>query len=158
MNTLLILQNGLLYGLLLSILLGLTILISFSINPEIWVGDYPPDIKARFTPVRSDTKRHKRLASLAFLIFLVGVIALSILQLDRLLGSLTFWVVFLSASCLYHLILRFACVDWLIFNTLQPKMIILPGTREWGTRLRLPLPWLPDRPGLLSCRSPGQLG
>jgi hypothetical protein len=131
MNTLLILQNGLLYGLLLSILLGLTILISFSINPEIWVGDYPPDIKARFTPVRSDTKRHKRLASLAFLIFLVGVIALSILQLDRLLGSLTFWVVFLSAfiTLLVFNTFDLLVLDWLIFNTLQPKMIILPGTQ-----------------------------
>ena len=68
------LQNGLLYGLLLSLLLGLTILISFSINPEIWIGDYPPDIKAAYSPVRSDTKRHKRIASLAFLICLIGAL------------------------------------------------------------------------------------
>jgi len=42
----LVLQNSLLYGLVVSFLLGLTILISFSIDPEIWIGDYPPDIKA----------------------------------------------------------------------------------------------------------------
>ena len=126
----LVLQNGLLYGIVLSILLGLTILISFSINPEIWVGDYPPDIKAAYTPVRSDTKRHKRIASLAFLIFLVGVLILSILQLNRLLGVLTFTAVFLSAFCtlLVFNIFDLLILDWLIFNTLQPKKIVLPGT------------------------------
>ncbi len=61
----LVLQNSLLYGLVVSFLLGLTILISFSIDPEIWIGDYPPDIKAAYTPVRSNTKRHKSIASLA---------------------------------------------------------------------------------------------
>jgi len=115
MDTSLILQNGFLYGLLLSLLLGLTILISFSINPEIWVGDYPPDIKAHYMPIRSDTQHHKRLATLAFLVFLVGVITLSILQLDRLLGSLTFWAVLLSAfiTLLVFNIFDLLVLDWL---------------------------------------------
>lgn len=126
----LVLQNGLLYGLLISLLLGLTILISFSINPEIWIGDYPPDIKAAFTPVRSDTKRHKRIASLAFLIFLVGVLILSITELSRLPGEPSFWAIFLSAftTLLVFNIFDLLLLDWLIFNTIQPKMIILPGT------------------------------
>ncbi len=126
----LVLQNGLLYGLVLSLLLGLTILISFSINPEIWIGDYPPDIKAVYTPVRSDTKRHKRIASLAFLIFLVGVLVLSIVQLSRLSGEPPFWAIFLSAftTLLVFNIFDLLILDWLIFNTIQPRMIILPGT------------------------------
>lgn len=126
----LVLQNGLLYGLLISLLLGLTILISFSINPEIWIGDYPPDIKAAYTPVRSDTKRHKRIASLAFLIFLVGVLILSITELSRLPGEPSFWAIFLSAftTLLVFNIFDLLLLDWLIFNTIQPKMIILPGT------------------------------
>ena len=126
----LVLQNGLLYGLVLSVLLGLTILISFSINPEIWVGDYPPDIKAAYTPVRSDTKRHKRIASLAFLIFLVGVLILSIIQLSRLTGEPPIWAIFLSAftTLLVFNIFDLLILDLLIFNTIQPRMIILPGT------------------------------
>lgn len=126
----LVLQNGLLYGLLICLLLGLTILISFSINPEIWIGDYPPDIKAAYTPVRSDTKRHKRIASLAFLIFLVGVLILSITELSRLPGEPSFWAIFLSAftTLLVFNIFDLLLLDWLIFNTIQPKMIILPGT------------------------------
>lgn len=126
----LVLQNGLLYGLLISLLLGLTILISFSINPEIWIGDYPPDIKAAYTPVRSDTKRHKRIASLAFLIFLVGVLILSITELSRLSGEPSFWAIFLSAftTLLVFNIFDLLILDWLIFNTIQPKMIRLPGT------------------------------
>jgi hypothetical protein len=126
----LVLQNGLLYGLLISLLLGLTILISFSINPEIWIGDYPPDIKAAYTPVRSDTKRHKRIASLAFLIFLVGVLILSITELSRLSGEPSFWAIFLSAftTLLMFNIFDLLILDWLIFNTIQPKMIRLPST------------------------------
>ena len=131
MNTTLVLQNGLLYGLLLSLLVSLTILISFSINPEIWLGDYPPDIKAHYTPVRSDTKYQERLASLAIIVLLVGVMALSILHLEHILGSLTFWAVFLSAftTLLVFNIFDLLVLDWMIFIILQPKMIILPGTQ-----------------------------
>lgn len=130
MDITIILQNGLLYGFLLSFLLCLTMLVCFYINPEIWVGDYPPDIKARYTPVRSDTQHHKRLAALAFIIVLVGVLALSIQQLNHLIGSLTFWSVFLSSftTLLVFNIFDLLVLDWLLFNTLQPKMIILPGT------------------------------
>lgn len=130
MDTTIILQNGLLYGFLLGFLVGLTILVSFWINPEIWVGDYPPDIRARYTPIRSDTQHHKRLAALAFMIVLVSVLALSILHLDRLTGSLTFWPVFLSSftTLLIFNIFDLLVLDWFLFNTLQPKMIILPGT------------------------------
>ena len=118
------------YGLVLTLLLGLTILISFSINPEIWIGDYPPDIKAVYTPVRSDTKRHKRIASLAFLIFLVSVLVLSIVRLSRLSGEPPFWAIFLSAltTLLVFQYLRFTYPGLADLYTIQPRMIILPGT------------------------------
>jgi len=58
------------------------------------------------------------------------VLLLSIIQLSRLLGEPPFWAIFLSAftTLLVFNIFDLLILDWLIFNTIQPRMIILPDT------------------------------
>ena len=46
----LLLNNALLYGLALSLVLGAIMAISLVLAPDMWVGDYPPDIRAKVGP------------------------------------------------------------------------------------------------------------
>ena len=41
----LLLQHGVLYGAILSVLMSLAFLGAAYLNPEIWLPDYPPDIR-----------------------------------------------------------------------------------------------------------------
>jgi hypothetical protein len=43
----LLLQHGVLYGAILSLLLSLAFVGAAYLNPEIWLPDYPPDIRER---------------------------------------------------------------------------------------------------------------
>ena len=47
-------------GNLLSFALAALISITFCINPEIWVHDYPPDIQEKFGPKSDRVKRQTR--------------------------------------------------------------------------------------------------
>lgn len=46
----LLLQHGVLYGAILSVLMVLAFVGAAYLNPEIWLPDYPPDIRERFGP------------------------------------------------------------------------------------------------------------
>ncbi len=44
----LLFQSGLIYGLALSLTLTVIIIISGVLAADMWVGDYPPDIKRKY--------------------------------------------------------------------------------------------------------------
>jgi hypothetical protein len=50
-NITLLLQHGLFYGTILSVLMGVAFISIAFLNPEIWLPDYPPDIRQRFGPM-----------------------------------------------------------------------------------------------------------
>ena len=43
-----LLANAIVYGLILSLVLGAVMLVSYLIALDMWVGDYPPDIKEKY--------------------------------------------------------------------------------------------------------------
>ena len=52
----LLISNALLYGVLLSATLALIMGVSFGIAPDMWVGDYPPDIRACYGEMSSESE------------------------------------------------------------------------------------------------------
>ena len=127
----LVVINGLIYGVTLSVLLGGLIVLSASLNAEIWLNDYPPDIRARYGAMREKILRQSRLVIVSLLALRVGVMAASVNQLSVWLGKRAgFWQVFLSVflSVLVFNIFDLVVLDWLIFVRLQPRAYILPGT------------------------------
>ena len=132
MNVLVLIQHGLLYGLILSVLFTLVLLGAVHLNVEIMQNDYPPDIKKAYGPEKSPkTRGQRRIFSLLFLFVLFGVICYSMVNLGRSISiPLTFLPLFVLVFFeiftfnLWDLLV----IDWLIFNTIQPKFIFLPGT------------------------------
>jgi hypothetical protein len=127
-----IIQHGFLYGLLLSILFTLVLLGAVRVNVEIMQNDYPPDIKKAYGPEKNPkTRGQRRIFSLLFLLVLFGVLCYSIADMGyatsvRLTFLPLFLLVFIEVFTfnLWDLLV----VDWLIFTTVQPKFIFLPGT------------------------------
>jgi len=127
----LLIQHSLLYGAILSALLSALFLAAARLNPEIMLRGYPPDIKAKYGPPGEKTMQFRK--PMAFLLFVIlfGTLILSIVRLSAVSGEpLTFTAVFLSTFIvlLTFNLVDLVIIDWLVFVTLQPKFIILPGT------------------------------
>jgi len=125
-----LIQHGFVYGLVLSILFTIVLLGAVFVNTEIMLNDYPPDVKKAYGGEKNPkTRGQKRIFSLLFLFVLFGVLCYSMVDLGRateLNFPILFALVFVEVFTfnLWDLLV----VDWLIFNTIQPKFIFLPGT------------------------------
>ena len=123
-------QHGLIYGLILSAVFTVVLLGAVFVNVEIMLNDYPPDVKKAYGAEKNPkTRGQKRIFSLLFLAVLFGVLCYSMVDLGRttdLNFSILFVLVFVEVFTfnLWDLLV----IDWLIFNTIQPKFIFLPGT------------------------------
>jgi hypothetical protein len=126
----LLLKHGVLYGAILSLLMVLAFVGAAYLNPEIWLPDYPPDIRERFGPMSERAKRQRRLVGIPVFLLLAGVLALSALRLAKIGSEPVFFSVFFGT---FVVLLVFNAVDllildWLVFVTLRPKIVVLPGT------------------------------
>ena len=134
--------------------MGLTTLIfaTLYINPEMWVDDYPPDIRKKFGSKGKKAKRQTIFAAIPFFLILIGgIIRSNSLLKQQNDGVLPFKSAFLNAYglLLYFWLFDLFIIDWLIFVTLQPNFIILPGTEgmagydDYAFHLKVSLPALP---------------
>jgi hypothetical protein len=124
-------QLGLLHGLIISLLLTVVLMLSLMINAEMWLNDYPPDVREKYGQMSDETRRQRGPLAAAF--FGVIIITLSI-GVGKILsaspGESVFFALFVYSFValftfnLYDLLI----LDWLIFVAIQPKFVILPGT------------------------------
>jgi hypothetical protein len=130
MDLSLLLPHSLRYGALLSAGLSALILGSLYANAEMWLADYPPDIREKYGPMSERTKKQRTLFTIPFVLFLVGVVALSIVRLGDVLGDVTFTAVFLHTFIMLELfnLVDLLIIDWLVLGLMRPKFAILPGT------------------------------
>jgi len=126
-----IITNALIFGCILSAILFAMVLVLVRINPEIMLGDYPPDIQAKYGPMSERSKRQRIPVAILFLVVMFAIVAASFAPIlgavDRprlFLASFTnLFVVFSVFNILDWLVL-----DWLIVVTLRPRFLVLPGT------------------------------
>src|SRR3712207_424932 len=126
----LLLQHGVLYGGILSALMVLSFVGAAYLNPEIWLPDYPPDIRERFGPMSERAKRQRRLIGIPVLVLLSGVLVLSSIELAQISSESGFSSVVFGT---FVVLLVFNAVDllilaWIVFVTLRPRIVVLPGT------------------------------
>jgi len=125
-----LLQHGFVYGLVLSVIFTIVLLGAVFVNTEIMLNDYPPDVKKAYGAEKNPkTRGQKRVFSLLFLAALFGVLCYSMVDLGRttelnFLNLFTLIFVEVFTFNLWDLLV----IDWLIFNTIQPKFIFLAGT------------------------------
>ncbi len=132
MNFTALITHGITYGLVLSVLFSIALMAAVYFNVEIMQNDYPPDVKKVYGPEKNpNTRNQRRVFSLLFLAVLFGVIGFSIFDAARASSTrLTFLPLFVL---IFFEVFTFnvwdlLVIDWLVFNTIQPKFIILPGT------------------------------
>ncbi len=125
-----VLLHGLIFGAGLSVVMGVIFLGIAYVNPEIWLNDYPPDIRERFGPMSEKAKRQRTLAGIPVFLLLFGTIALSAFRLTRIGGDEAFFAVFFGTFIvlLVFNLVDLLLLDWLVFTTLKPGFVVLPGT------------------------------
>lgn len=128
-----IFRHSLLYGAVLSAASTFLILSSLRWNAEIWLNDFPTDVRHAYGPPRNpQTLRQRRLVSAVFLFAILALLIASIIELRRLTGGLTFSAVFIHAFIMLMVfnLVDLVIIDWLALLALRPSWAILPGTED----------------------------
>ena len=126
----LLVRHSLKYGLIMSVVLTPLLGASLYVNPEMWINDYPPDIREAVGPMSEGTRLQATVAASVILPIMIGVPIYSLVSLKRQRPHLSFRSAFLSTFIvgnvfnLYDLVI----LDWLIFIVLQPEFVVIPGT------------------------------
>jgi hypothetical protein len=126
-----LLERILIDGLILSAVAFLIMLASAAVNPRIWLQDYPKPIQALVPPKTEDEKRLSLAFGIPFMLVLIGgPFVLTAMLAARSEGALSFGEMFLYAGGLLFVFNLFdwLVIDWLVFCTITPKMIVIPGT------------------------------
>jgi hypothetical protein len=118
-------------GAWLSAIFGASVFGMLAYEPEIWVHDYPPDIREKWGEKSPRAKKLTRLLGVPFLAIFFGGMIFSTLRLRRANGGrLSFRDAFAHAYALYMFINLFDLVvmDWLVLMVMRPQFAVLPGT------------------------------
>ena len=118
------------YGLVLSVIVSALLLLVLRANAEIMLNDYPPDIKARWGPMRERTKRQRILVAAVFFVAIVSVVVWSLATLPVFVSrDMTFTSAFAFFTVMFGVFNLFDCVvlDCSLVYW-QPRFIVLPGT------------------------------
>jgi hypothetical protein len=117
-------------GTVMNVLLSIVVLGSIYLNPLMWIGDYPPDIQAAVGPV-SIPPVQQLVMGVLFLLIVGGMPLWSCAKLRREHdGELTFPSAFVHNAliALYFAVWDLLVLDWLIFVTIRPAFMVIPGT------------------------------
>ncbi len=126
----LLFYNGLIYGLGLSLILTILMVIGGSIALDMFVDDYPSEIKHKYGPMSPRAARLRPyfatlLFGTVFVVPLIGLFRLGAnLETINFLPAFIFSYIALLVFNLFDLII----LDWLFFCTIQPRAMVLPGT------------------------------
>ena len=125
-----VMQNGLVFGGWMCVMFTTFLAVVGFVNPEIMLGDYPPDVRAKYGPQSERAKRQGAVIMPLFFVALIALFTASVLSLKQAVGTLTFADVFLSAlvTMLTFNVYDLLVLDWLMFVKWQPKFAVLPGT------------------------------
>ena len=131
MNSSTLFMQTISYSLVYSLVLGLSFLLIARINPEMWLNDYPPDIKEKFGSMSEKANRLRIILGIPVIVFMLGFPFFVIVQFAQA-TSLTFWQVFGSLFFIYTFFNLFDMIvmDWLIFCTITPRRFVIPGSER----------------------------
>ena len=64
-----VIRESLVIGMVLSTALTIMIVVSLIINKEMWLQDYPPDVKSKWGPISEKAKRQHFVFAIFFFVF-----------------------------------------------------------------------------------------
>jgi hypothetical protein len=133
MDWAIVITESILIGIALSTILTIMIVVSLLVNKEMWLQDYPPDVKAKWGPMSQKAKRQRAVFAIIFFGVLIGAMVYAVIRLEQVLGmSLSFLAVFASIVIVLVVfnLTDAVIIDWLILMVLWPGLVVLPGTEE----------------------------
>ena len=125
------LKRVLVDGTILSVLLSIIIYGSIYVNPAIGIGNYPPDIQAAVGDSVDVPPVQMIVVSLLFFGVTIGVVLYSNARLRQQNdGEMSFLAAFINSALLlfFFAVWDLVILDWLIFVTIQPDFVVIPGT------------------------------
>ena len=123
------LQKILLDGSLLTGIASLIILIIMKVNPRIFLHDYPKEIQEAVQPKTETEMKLSKLLGIPFLLVLVLTPFFSTLNLKPEIESFgAFFINAFGVSMVFN-IADWLVLDWLIFCTITPNFMVIPGTK-----------------------------
>jgi hypothetical protein len=126
----LLFYNGLIYGLVLSLILTILSVIAGAIALDMFVDDYPPEIKQKYGPMSPRAARFRPyIAPVLFTpVLILPLVGLFSLRTDIESISFLSAFVFSGITLLVFNLFDLIILDWLFFCTIQPRSMVLPGT------------------------------
>jgi hypothetical protein len=124
------LKRVLVDGTIMNLLLTVVTYGSIYVNPLFWVSDYPPDIQNAVGSVDVPSGQ-KLVVGVLYLCIVVGIPLYSNARLrQQNNGKLSFLEAFANSALLafFFAVWDLLILDWLIFVTIQPDFIVIPGT------------------------------
>ena len=131
MNWGVVIRESLATGMLLSTILTIMIVVSFMINKEMWLRNYPPDVKARWGPISEKARRQHSVFAICFFGVLVGAMAYDVIRLELMLGTSPPILAIFASIVIVFSFFNFVdavIIDWLILLVGWPGLVVLPGT------------------------------
>lgn len=131
MNWGVVIRESLAIGAVLSTVLTILIVVSLMINKEMWLQDYPPDVKAKWGPISEKAKRQRFGFAIGLFGVLIGAMAYDVIRLEVVLGTPpSFLVIFASIVIVFAVfnLVDAVIIDWLILLVLWPGLGVLAGT------------------------------
>jgi hypothetical protein len=126
----LLINGALIYGLGLSLVLTAIVIFSGLFAPDMWASKYPSDIRLRFGTMSPRAARLRPFVAVVFFISVLIIPILGLFTLQAEVGYIPFLpaLAFSAIALLVFNVFDLIVLDWLIFCTIQPRAIVLPGT------------------------------
>lgn len=127
----LILKESTLIGLVTSAVLSVLVIGSLLIDKEMWLSDYPPDVKAKWGAMSAKAKRVRNIFAVPFFAVMIGGATLTVIRLREALGMTPpFLAVFVGIGVVFVVfnLVDAVILDWLILMVVWPQLGVLPGT------------------------------
>jgi hypothetical protein len=124
-------KESVVIGSAMSAVLAVLIVVSLLINKEMWLQDYPPDVKAKWGPMSAKAKRQRVAMAVPLFGLMLAAIVITVVRLPAVLGTeVSFLAVFVSVVIEFVLfnLVDAVIIDWLILVVIWPGLGVLPGT------------------------------
>jgi hypothetical protein len=117
-------------GLLLSLVLTTLAVLGGAVALDMFVNSYPPDIQQKYGPMSPRAARLRPYFATLLCIPVLAVPLVGLFDLQRSMESIGFLQAFAYAGIAVSVFNLFdlLILDWLLFCTIQPCSMVLPGT------------------------------
>jgi len=124
-----IITNILIEGGILSLIVSFWLMLTLKINPRIFLHDYPAKIQEKVPKKTRIERRLSYIFGVPFMLLLLFGSFFSTLSLTEQ-GNPQFWALWLNVFGVIFVfnIVDWLILDWLIFCTLTPSFLVIPGS------------------------------